>query len=268
MSAARERRTAFAALHRPGDPMFLPNAWDYASAAALAGYAAIGTTSLGVAAAAGKPDATGDTREETLALARRLGRLPILLTVDIEAGFSDDPRAVADLAEQVADAGAVGVNLEDGRPDRTLASSVDHCAKIAAVKHRVPELFLNARTDTFWLQPAGISPAHETLQRAAAYVAAGADGVFVPAAADVDTVALLATRVAAPLNVLYLPGRHTVADLAAAGVARISLGSLLFRAALQAAVAVADRVSGRGGPEGPAIPSYTEVQEMVTEICW
>lgn len=121
------------------------------------------------------------TRADTVALARRLGRLPALLTVDVEAGFSDDPAEVAELVEQMARAGAVGVNIEDGRPDGTLATTAEHCAKVTAIKDRVPELFVNARTDTFWLEPDGISLVDETLARSAAYVAAGADGIFVPA---------------------------------------------------------------------------------------
>src|SRR5690606_38151166 len=82
---------AFARLHRPGQPFLLPNAWDYGSAALLAahGFPAVGTTSLGVAAACGRPDGAGATRDETVALARSLSRLPCLLTVDIEGGFSD-----------------------------------------------------------------------------------------------------------------------------------------------------------------------------------
>src|SRR4051812_12681838 len=85
--------TSFAELHRPGDPLLLPNAWDAASGAALAaaGFAAIGTTSLGVASAAGKRDATGDAWEETRALARRLQPLGCHVTVDLEHGFSEDP---------------------------------------------------------------------------------------------------------------------------------------------------------------------------------
>lgn len=259
MDTSRHRE--FAALHRPGDPLYLPNVWDHASAAMLAaaGYRVLGTTSLGVAAAAGKPDGEGVTRADTVDLAKRLSSLPVLLTVDVEGGFDDDPQAVADLVERLAGMGIVGVNLEDGRADGSLSPVALHCAKIAAVKARVPELFVNARTDAFWLHPAGITPATEAVERGRAYVDAGADGFFVPAAADLDTIATLAERVAAPLNVLYLPGRHTLADLAGAGVARVSLGSLLFRAALRATLQLTDEIAGRGTGEPPPIPSYGDV---------
>src|SRR3954451_13406582 len=109
--------SAFAALHRPGDPLLLPNAWDAASGAALAaaGFAAIGTTSLGVAAAAGKPDASGAAWAETVAVARTLARLDCHVTVDLEHGFSDDPAQVAEHAAQLT--GIAGVNLEDRHGD-------------------------------------------------------------------------------------------------------------------------------------------------------
>lgn len=164
-----DRRADFRALHHTGRPLLLPNAWDHASAAALAarGHPAIGTTSLGVAAAAGRPDGTAATAQETLALARRLANLPVLLSVDIEAGFSDDPAAVAGYVAELAGLGVVGINLEDGRADGTLTEPECVAAKVAAVKAAVPDLFVNARTDTWWL---GVDdPLPQTLARAHAY---------------------------------------------------------------------------------------------------
>src|SRR3954471_13220366 len=125
--------TAFKDLHRPGDPLLLPNAWDAVTGAALAaaGFAAIGTTSLGVAAAAGKRDATGDAWEETRALAHRLGRLDCHVTVDLQHGFSEDP---AEVAQHRAHLGRVaGVSLEDRHKD-----PAHHARVIAAVKRRNP----------------------------------------------------------------------------------------------------------------------------------
>jgi len=166
--------TTFKDLHVPGDPLLLPNAWDHASAAALAaaGFPALGTTSLGVAAAVGKRDATDATLEETVALVRRIAHLDPYVTVDIEDGFSDDPAAVADLAQQLEQLGAAGVNLED-----QLRDGLEH--KIAAVKERT-RLFVNARTDTHWLE----REQETTAARLRSYVEAGADGVFVPGLTD------------------------------------------------------------------------------------
>lgn len=256
------RFAAFRELHHVGQPLFLPNAWDYASAAALTrdGHPAIGTTSLGVAAAAGKPDAAAAARAETLALTRALGRLPSLITVDIEAGFSDDPYDVADLAAELADAGAVGVNLEDGGPDGNLVDPALHCEKIAAVKDRVPELFVNARTDPFWLSTD--APLDEALRRGAGYVGAGADGIFVPGVADDASITTLVDELEAPLNVLYLSDQHTLSGLARLRVARVSTGSLLFRTALGAAVRAAATIRNGGVRADPHPPSYTDVQEL------
>src|SRR5436309_33232 len=135
----------FAALHYADEPLFLPNAWDHASATALArtGFRAIGTTSLGVAAAAGLPDGASATRDETLRLALALGTGSFLLSVDAEGGFSEDPDEVGECAGELSAVGAVGINLEDA-----LGPAERHAAKIAAVKSAAPGLFVNARTDT------------------------------------------------------------------------------------------------------------------------
>ncbi|MET8574841.1 isocitrate lyase/phosphoenolpyruvate mutase family protein [Streptomyces sp. NPDC005012] len=252
-------RTPFAALHHRAAPLLLPNAWDYASAAALAaeGFPAIGTTSLGVAAAAGLPDGAAATAEDTLALARRLGRGSFLFSVDAEGGFSDDPAEVAELARRLHEAGAAGINLEDGRPDGTLAPAAAHAAKIAAVKAAVPGLFVNARTDTHWLG----RQEDETAARLAAYEQAGADGVFVPGLADPERIAALAAGVVVPLNILHTPTGPTLAELAALGVRRVSLGSLLYRTALAAAVTAASAVRD-GGPAGLTALSYARTQAL------
>ncbi len=255
------RAATFHALHRPGRPLLLPNAWDHASAAALAarGHPAVGTTSLGVAAAAGLPDAAGATRAENLDLARRLRDLPVLLTVDIEGGFSDDTATVADHVAELAALGVVGVNLEDGRPDGSLAPPELAAAKIAAVKAAVPGLFVNARTDTWWL---GVpEPRDEALLRARIYREAGADGLFVPGAPD-DTVGLLAAQAGRPLNVLHRPGGPGLAELGRLGVARVSTGSLLFRAALGVALDVADAVRAGREADLADVPSYGWVQAL------
>jgi 2-methylisocitrate lyase-like PEP mutase family enzyme len=251
--------TSFARLHHQATPLLLPNAWDYASAAALAaqGFQAIGTTSLGVAAAAGLPDGAAATVDATLALARRLGQGSFLFTVDAEGGFSDDPEEVAELARRLYDAGAAGINLEDGRPDSTLAPVELHAAKIAAVKTAVPALFVNARTDTHWLG----RQEEETAARLAIYEQAGADGVFVPGLSDPDGIAALTATLVVPLNILYTPTGPILAELAALGVRRVSLGSLLYRRALAAAVTTATAIRD-GRPTDLQTPSYAEVQAL------
>ncbi|MFE9093408.1 isocitrate lyase/phosphoenolpyruvate mutase family protein [Streptomyces sp. NPDC007264] len=244
--------TPFRDLHHADGPLLLPNAWDHASGAALAaaGFTAIGTTSLGVAAAAGLPDGAAATREHTLGLALTLGSEPFLLSVDAESGFAEDPDAVAEFARELWAVGAVGINLEDG-----LGPAALHAAKIAAVKSAVPGLFVNARTDTYWL---GDGDRADTLRRLDAYQEAGADGVFVPGLSDPGSIADLVRHVEVPLNILYTPTGPAFGHLAALGVRRVSLGSLLYRHALGAALTAADAVRTGHRPPGAA-PAYDEV---------
>jgi 2-methylisocitrate lyase-like PEP mutase family enzyme len=253
---------SFRDLHRGERPFVLPNAWDYASAAALAarGFAAVGTTSLGVAAAAGKPDGTGSTRAETVDLARRLRGLPCLVTVDIEGGFSERPEEVADVVAELAELGVVGVNIEDGRADGTLAPIDHQRSVIGSVKSRVPEMFVNARTDTHWLRRPTPAALEEALRRVREFADAGADGVFVPGVTEDATIGALVERAGVPLNVLFVPGL-SLDRLAALGVRRVSTGSLLFRAALTAAVEAAAAVASGDTPAKDLV-SYAEVQAL------
>ncbi|MFZ3467677.1 isocitrate lyase/PEP mutase family protein [Streptomyces sp. 4.24] len=251
--------TDFHALHHADGPLLLPNAWDFASGAALAGagFAAVGTTSLGVAASSGLPDAAGLAREETLALAARLVRLRCPVTVDIEAGFSSDPGEVGDLVSELAGLGVAGINIEDGRGDR-LADPLTLAELIRVVKQRAPAVFVNARTDTYWSGADASVPA--TLERARRYADSGADGIFVPGMAEEKDIAAVTAALPLPVNVLYDPalGLRRLADL---GVRRVSTGSLLFRASLHAAVTTALAVRD-GGALPTGIPGYAEVDAL------
>ncbi|MFJ8544777.1 isocitrate lyase/phosphoenolpyruvate mutase family protein [Streptomyces sp. NPDC093586] len=245
--------TAFADLHRAGEPLLLPCAWDHASALLLAeqGFTAVGTTSLGVAAAAGLPDGASATRDETLRLALALGSQPFLLSVDAEGGFSDDPDDVAEFARQLAAVGVVGINLEDG-----LGPVDRHAAKIAAVRAAAPGLFVNARTDTYWL-----GDGEGTARRLDAYQEAGAHGVFVPGLSDPGTIAALVRHLDVPLNVLCTPAGPALPHLTDLGVRRVSLGSLLYRRALGAALEAAAGIRSGRVPDG-LVPSYDDVRKL------
>jgi 2-methylisocitrate lyase-like PEP mutase family enzyme len=252
----------FSAAHHGGEPLLLPNAWDFVSAAALAamGFGAIGTTSLGVAAAAGLPDAAGLARDATLALARVLAVLPAHITVDIESGFSESPEEVAEFTAALVELGIAGVNIEDGRADGALADPGHMAEVIAAVKRRCPDLFLNARTDPYWL---GLDrPLERSLERARWYREAGADGIFVPGAVTAADISTLVDRVDGPLNILFSPAHVPLADLAALGVARVSTGSLLFRASLGAVTRTAAALRD-GASVSADLPAYGEVQDLV-----
>ncbi|MCS0603610.1 isocitrate lyase/phosphoenolpyruvate mutase family protein [Streptomyces sp. LP11] len=250
----------FSDLHHGGRlPLLLPNAWDVASALAFAaaGFPAIGTTSFGVAAAGGSPDGGRTSRAATRDLVQRLAPLPVYISADIEDGYDDDPRRVADHA---AGLGADGVNIEDSSGEELVAPDL-YAAKVAAIKDRAPALFVNARVDTYWLGRQATVEA--TLDRARAYVAAGADGVFVPGATDPDVIRALADGINAPLNVLAHPAL-TLEELAGLGVRRVSTGSLPYRAAIDAAVRAATDVRDGGTP--PAATPYPEMQQRLVRF--
>ncbi|MEE6264024.1 isocitrate lyase/PEP mutase family protein [Plantactinospora sonchi] len=259
MTAAR----IFHALHQGDRPFLLPNAWDIPSALLLAdaGFPAVGTTSLGVNAAAGVPDSTGDGAELAVALARQLApRLPVPLTMDLENGYHDDPSRVAALVEELAGCGVAGVNLEDGRADGGLRAPEEHAAVVGAVVAAAPELFVNARTDTYWLRTGADEGARyaDTVDRLTRYRDVGASGVFVPGLTDLDRIAAVADAVALPLNVLWSPGADLDA-LAAARVTRVSTGSALYRHALAAALATAT-AAGTGTPPPVSPVDYHQLQ--------
>lgn len=250
---------AFHELHHGDTPLLLPNAWDVGSALCFvaAGFPAVGTTSFGVGAAAGHPDGDRASRDATAALAARLRGLPVPVSADVEDGYADDPEQVADFVAELA---VAGVNIEDSTANR-LVDPAAHAAKIAAVKRRAPRVFVNARVDTYWLGEDFSVEA--TLRRAAAYVAAGADGVFVPGATEPDDLRALAEGIAVPVNVLVVP-TLSLAELGKLGIRRVSTGSLPYRAALDTAVAVATAV--RDGSPVPKATPYAAAQELLVRF--
>jgi 2-methylisocitrate lyase-like PEP mutase family enzyme len=172
------------------------------------------------------------------------------VSVDLEGGYSDDPAQVAALAAELAGAGVAGINLEDGTSSGELRPAAAQADIIAAVAAAAPGLFINARTDTYWL---GIGPEGgrltETIGRLQAYADSGASGVFVPGLSDQQALAVLTAQVRLPVNVLWQPGLD-LAGLGASGVARVSTGSGPYRRALAAGVATA--IAARDGTRPPA----------------
>lgn len=235
MNTTSTRAATFHGLHdHRSRPLVLVNVWDAASARLVedAGATAIATTSAGVAWSLGRPDGNTLTRAEAMdAVARIAASVSVPVTVDIESGYADDADGVARTVDAVLEAGAVGINIEDGglHPD-ALADRIG-AARRAAERAGVP-LFVNARTD---VHLAGlVDPERllaETLERARRYRGAGADGVFVPGVRDVETIRALVESIDGPVNVMAGPGSPTVAELARIGVARISLGSAVAQAA-------------------------------------
>jgi 2-methylisocitrate lyase-like PEP mutase family enzyme len=229
------------ALHRTPPIFVVPNAWDAASARLFVaeGFPAIATTSAGVAASLGYPDGgVVPAREMFEAVARIARSVTVPVSADIEHAYAAAPAAVADNVMRVVAAGAVGINLEDYVPGAAdlepLALQVDKIQAIlkASVKAGV-RLVINARTDGF-LRALGPAEARlgVSIERGKAFLAAGADCVFVPGVRDRDTIRALVTGIGGPVNILAGPGTPSVADLQALGVARVSIGSGPMRATL------------------------------------
>lgn len=270
-ASQREKAERLRRLHGGPGLLVLPNAWDVASALVIeaAGASAIATSSAGVAWALGHPDGERISRDEMLDMVRRVAAaVEAPVTADVEAGYGDTAEAAAATARAVVAAGAVGMNLEDAGEGGALLSLDLQLARVRAVRTAadaagVP-LVLNARTDAFAASAiAGEARAAEAIQRGNAFLAAGADCVFVPFVSDLQTIALLAKEIRGPLNVLAGPASPALAELERAGVRRVSAGSSIARAAYGLARSSAlALLRGRSPDLGSAIP-YAEMQALL-----
>ncbi len=232
----------FGKLHHGPKLLLLPNAWDVASARILeeAGHPAIATTSAGIAYSLGYADGQKIPRDEMLSMVARIARaVRVPVTADLESGYGNTPEAVAETVRAAIEAGAIGMNLEDlsGEEKNPLLDLPRQIAKIQAVRETASQLgvpfVLNARTDVFL---AAIGPEESrfdhTVERLRAYRKEGADCVFAPGVTDLATIEKLVKAVEAPLNILALPACPPIADMERAGVARVSTGSSIMRAAM------------------------------------
>jgi len=245
----QERASAFHRLHAPGQLLVLPNAWDAASARLMEslGAAAIATTSSGLCWSHGYADGRSIPREILVGAVAEIVRVTSLpVSVDVEAGYAAEPKRVAETVVAVIDAGAVGINLEDGSaPPELLAAKIE--AVKQAAKASGVDLFVNARTDVYLKR---LTPperaASETIARARRYAEAGCDGLFVPGLAETGAIRAIAAAGRVPLNLMVLPQLPPVAELRACGVRRVSAGSAVCAAALGAARRAAKQLLAEG----------------------
>jgi 2-methylisocitrate lyase-like PEP mutase family enzyme len=236
----KTKAEAFRAMHRGERILLLPNAWDVASARVFveSGFGAIATTSAGIAFTMGYPDGQRISRGEMLGVVRRIAAgVQVPVTADVEAGYGNRPEDAARTAREVAEAGAVGMNLEDatGDPQQPLLDLTLQVERVKAVLEAARELplVLNARTDVYLLQLETPEKRYDAaLLRLAAYRDAGADCVFVPGLRDAETIRRLVKDLQCPVNILAGPGFPSVPELQKLGVARVSLGSSAMRATL------------------------------------
>jgi 2-methylisocitrate lyase-like PEP mutase family enzyme len=265
MTDQTRRAQVFRELHRQGG-LILPNAWDAASARVFqtAGFPAVATTSAGVAWARGERDGEGLGRAEMIREIAAIARaIDLPLNADVEAGYGPTPADAAETARQVWAAGAVGVNFEDAdyASPGALISISDQQARIAAMRDAAPEMVINARTDVFLLG-LGDSEAVRVgmaIERGRAWLAAGADVVFLPGVTDPAVVARLADGVGGPISVMAGPDAPPATALFAAGACRISTGPYPMLAILAHLKTLADRLAADWSAMSPAGDGLTKI---------
>jgi len=218
----------FHSLHKQKDILILPNAWDAGSAKVIedAGAKAIATSSAGVAWALGYRD--GDVLPPRMLAdltARITDVIRIPLSVDFEGGYTKNPAKVAENLKPIIDAGAVGINIEDGEGSPKLLVKKIEKARKAAESAGV-NLFINARTDVYLAEIGSPeSRVGETIDRAARYRDAGADGIFVPGLCEPSAIKAIVSEVKMPVNVMAYPGLPPAKELKKLGVKRLSSGT-------------------------------------------
>ncbi|MGE0742874.1 MAG: isocitrate lyase/phosphoenolpyruvate mutase family protein [Hyphomonadaceae bacterium] len=247
MSARPQDAAKFHDLHK--DFLILLNAWDAASARVMQdiGAKAIATSSAAVAWAHGYADGHHLPTEKLIAVVEEIARVvSVPITTDAEGGYSDDPRQVAENVKAFIGAGAVGVNIEDGKQPHDLHLRKIEAVREAAVRVGV-DLFINARTDVYLKRLAAPEQAlEETLRRAAAIREAGASGLFVPAIHAPQDIATVVERAGLPLNVMAIPGVPTAKELKTLGAKRLSAATSIFNAAMAGAREAAEDFLAQG----------------------
>jgi 2-methylisocitrate lyase-like PEP mutase family enzyme len=251
-----EKGRRFAALHARKGAFIIPNPWDAGTARILEsmGFEALTTTSAGLAYSLGKRDGTGAvTREETIANAKAIADATTLpVAADLENGFGDSPEAAAETIRLAGDAaGLVGGSIEDssGNPQRPIygfAHAVERItAAVEAARAFAYPFVLVARAENYLH---GRPDLDDTIRRLQAFEAAGADALYAPGLTKADDIRAVCSSVSKPVNVVMglRSGGFSVADLAAMGVRRISVGSALSRAALTGFMNAAREMSEQG----------------------
>jgi 2-methylisocitrate lyase-like PEP mutase family enzyme len=252
MTTQSDKATRFRDLHR-GPAFVIPNPWDAGSARVLAalGFPALATSSGASAGVLGRRDGKV-RRDEALAHARAIvAATDLPVSADLEKGFGDAPEAAAETIRLAAETGLVGGSIEDAtgdkdRPLYDLAHATERVAAAVEAARALPFPFtLTARAENFLR---GNPSLDDTLRRLQAFEKAGADVLFAPGLPDLAAVRTVCAAVSKPVNFMVgIRGKSfTVADLAAAGVRRISLATSLYRAAMTGLVEAAREVKDRG----------------------
>lgn len=256
MTTQSEKAAAFRALHERPGAFIIPNPWDAGTAKLLAslGFEALATTSLGLANSLGRVDGTNTvSRNEVLENCRVIAEATALpVNADLENCYADEPRAAAEMIRLAASAGVVGGSIEDatGNPDRPIydfALAVERVQAAVEVARSLPVPFLlTARAENLLH---GRLDLDDTIRRLQAFETAGADVLYAPGVRDLATIRTVVSAVTRPVNVVMSAADPaiTAAQLAEAGVKRISVGGALSRLALAAFLKGAREMKDNGG---------------------
>jgi len=256
VTTQQEKATAFRALHERAGVFIIPNAWDAGSAKLLAslGFEALASTSLGLANALGRVDGEGAvSRGELLANCEQIAQAtPLPVSADLENCYAHEPRAAAALIPLAAQAGVVGGSIEDAtgdeaRPIYDFALAVERVHAAVEAARSLPFAFvLTARADNFMH---GRRDLDDTIRRLQAFEKAGADVLYAPGLRDLAAIRAVVAAVGKPVNVVMSTADPAIsaAQLAAAGVRRISVGGALSRLAFAAVLEAAQEMKQHGG---------------------
>lgn len=250
MSGQADRAERFRALHEGPELLLIPNTWDPGSAKLLAslGFAALATTSGGSAATLGRLDGSMAREEAIASAAAIVGATDLPVSADLENGFAEDAAGVAETMRLAIDAGLAGASVEDytrsGERLYDIGVAGERVAAAAEAAHNGPSrLVLTARAENHLY---GVTDLNDTIARLQAYQEAGADVLYAPGLTELEDIRQVVTSVDRPVNVLGRPGAPSVAELAAAGVRRVSVGGAFAYAALGAAVEAARELLDEG----------------------
>jgi 2-methylisocitrate lyase-like PEP mutase family enzyme len=235
-------------MHRAGEPLLMPNPWDLGSARLLAslGFEALATTSSGFAATLGRNDGSVSRDEAIVHAAVIVAATDLPVSADLENGFADDPSGVAETMGMAIEVGLAGASVEDstGRADDPIYDIGLAAERVAAAAHAGPgRLVLTARAENYLH---GRPDLADTIARLQAFQEAGADVLYAPGLRRLEDISQVVREVDRPVNVLALEGVPPVAELARAGVSRISVGGAFAFAALGAVVSAATELREQG----------------------
>lgn len=251
MTTQADQAQRFLALHRAGEPLLMPNPWDLGSARLLAslGFEALATTSSGFAATLGRNDGAVSRDEAMVHAAVIVAATDLPVSADLENAFADAPAGVAETMRMSIEVGLAGASVEDftGRADDPIYDiglAAERIAAAAEAAHGGPgRLVLTARAENYLH---GRPDLADTIARLQAFQEAGADVLYAPGLRTLEDISQVVREVDRPVNVLALEGVPPVAELAQAGVSRISVGGAFAFAALGAVVSAAAELREQG----------------------